>query len=271
MIGVKMRFKRIYIEITNLCNLNCDFCIKNQRKQKSMNIEEFGIILNKIKKYTNYIYLHVLGEPTLHPNINEFISLAKKKGFNINITTNGYLIDKIKYNKNIRQVNISLHSFQKKYKITLEKYLNNIFECADVMSQNNTYISYRIWTKNRDEDLIIKKLEQKYKIKINGNCKLNNNIFINFEKEFIWPDLNNNIYEKNGKCYGLIDHIGILVDGTIVPCCLDSLGIIKLGNIFNEDLKTILNKEKTKTIINEFKKNIKIEELCKHCKFLKRD
>ena len=29
-------YKKVYIEITNNCNLNCDFCIKNQRKNKFM-------------------------------------------------------------------------------------------------------------------------------------------------------------------------------------------------------------------------------------------
>lgn len=94
-----MRFKKIYIETTNLCNLNCDFCIKNRRKKEIMTIQNFKIILSKIKNYTNYIYLHILGEPLLNPKLNEFILLASNEGFNINITTNGYLIDKIKDNK----------------------------------------------------------------------------------------------------------------------------------------------------------------------------
>ena len=93
-----------------------------------MTIQNFKIILSKIKNYTNYIYLHILGEPLLNPKLNEFILLASNEGFNINITTNGYLIDKIKDNKNIRQVNISLHSFDVKYNVELKKYLNNIFD-----------------------------------------------------------------------------------------------------------------------------------------------
>ena len=103
---MKKRFKKIYVEITNACNLNCDFCIKNKRHSKFISIDEFKLLLDKIKDYTNYLYFHVLGEPLLHPKINELIDIASDN-FKINITTNGYLIDRIKDNKNIRQLNIS--------------------------------------------------------------------------------------------------------------------------------------------------------------------
>ena len=114
------KFKKIYIEITNACNLNCNFCIKNKRKIKNISKDEFLLILKKIKPYTNYLYFHILGEPLLHDNINEFIDIASKN-FKINITTNGYLIDKIKNNQNIRQLNISLHSFNIQYNVELIK------------------------------------------------------------------------------------------------------------------------------------------------------
>ena len=208
-----MRFKKIYIETTNLCNLNCDFCIKNRRKKEIMTIQNFKIILSKIKNYTNYIYLHILGEPLLNPKLNEFILLASNEGFNINITTNGYLIDKIKDNKNIRQVNISLHSFDVKYNVELKKYLNNIFDSVEELIKNDTYVSLRLWVKNKYSEDIINEVNNYYKVNITKNTKIKENLFFNFEKQFIWPDLNNSYYNESGKCYGLTDHIGILVDG----------------------------------------------------------
>lgn len=265
-----MKLKKIYIEITNICNLDCSFCIKNERKPEMMSLKNFEIILDKIKDYTDYIYLHILGEPLLNKDINDFINLASKKGFFINITTNGYLINKIKNNKNIRQINISLHSFDERYNKSLDSYLDDIFDCSQYLSKNNTYISYRLWVKSKYTNIIIKKLQEKYNIEIKKNLKLEKNIFINFEQEFIWPDLNNDIFIENGTCYALTDHIGILVDGTVIPCCLDTKGIIKLGNIFNNSLNHILNSKKALNMTNGFKNNKKIEELCKHCSFLRR-
>ena len=261
--------KKVYIEITNNCNLDCSFCIKNERKNKFMSLEEFKKILDKIKPYTNYIYLHVMGEALLHPKINEIIDLASKQ-FNVNITTNGYLINRIK-TKNIRQINISIHSFDKKYKINTEEYLNNIFSVVDKL--NNTYISYRFWVNNKNSkellNIINKHYNTNFKLEeLKKDNKINNHIFINTYNEFIWPDLNNDYYSEEGKCYALRDHIGILVDGTIVPCCLDSKGIIKLGNIFKDNLEELLNSDKVKNMLDGFKNNKKVEELCKKCNFL---
>ncbi|MBE6160523.1 MAG: radical SAM protein [Lactobacillales bacterium] len=263
-------YKKIYLEITNNCNLNCDFCIKNKRNKKYMEFDEFKLILEKIKEHANYLYFHILGEPLMHPNINEFIDYASSN-FKINITTNGYLINRIKNNKNIRQLNISLHSFDEKYNISLDKYMNNIFDTIDKL--NNTYIQLRFWVNNKNSKNIIDMINKRYNINIDlnsvkNNTRLKDNIFISISEYFDWPSLDNEFYSEEGKCYALKDHIGILVDGTVVPCCLDSLGNINLGNIFNEELNDIINKDRYQTMINNFKNNKKCEELCKRCNFL---
>ncbi len=265
-------YKKIYVEITNNCNLKCDFCIKNTRKTEYIEIEKFEEMLNKIDGYTNYLYFHILGEPLMHPKINELIDIAAKK-FEINITTNGYLIDRIKNNKNIRQLNISLHSYNELYGISLEKYLNKIFETVDILKKY-TYISYRFWINSKYNDKIITKLNQKYNTNltfetIKNNTTLTNNIFVSKINEFIWPDLDNKFENTCGKCYALKDHIGILVDGTIVPCCLDTKGIIKLGNIYKDELKNIIDSKRYKNMLIGFKKNKKTEKLCLKCGFLK--
>ncbi len=264
-----MKFKKIYIEITNSCNLNCSFCIGNKRKIKFMSFSEFKIILDKIKVYTNYLYFHILGEPLLHPLINEFIDYASEMGFNINITTNGYLINKIKSN-NVRQINISLHSFDLKYGIGLDEYLSNIFNSVSKLS--NTYVSYRVWLNSCYSCDILAKLSDFYGVSFDyssfDKVELSNNIFLSQFHEFIWPDLNNDYYSEKGRCYGLIDHFGILSDGTVVPCCLDSLGCISLGNVFESNLDDILNCDRVFNMIKGFKSGIKCEELCKHCCFL---
>ena len=263
-------YKKIYLEITNDCNLSCPFCIKNQRKKEYMNREDFLCILDKLKTFTKYLYFHVMGEPTLHPSINEYIDLASKY-FNINITTNGYLIDRIKNNKNIRQLNISLESFNPNYNVSLEKYMNNIFDTVDVLSKK-TYISYRFWGNNKYNDEIIKLINKKYGTnleldKIKNNTTISKNIFVSIKDEFIWPDLNNNYYEDRGKCYALRDHIGILVDGTIIPCCLDSKGTINLGNILKENLEDIINSTRYQSMLKGFKDNKKCELLCRKCSY----
>lgn len=260
-------YKKVYVEITNNCNLSCSFCPHNKRKNELISLDNFNIILNKLDGYTKYLYLHVLGEPLLHPDINALIDNAALKYY-VNITTNGYLIDHIKYNKNIRQINISLHSYNDN--ISLDKYMNNILESIDILSKN-TYISLRFWTNNKYSLDMLNYINNYFNTNINEikKCKVKENIFIDTDEEFIWPSLNNNIYNEYGKCYALKDHIGILVDGTIVPCCLDSDGIINLGNIYKDNLDDIINSKRYSDMINGFRNNKKCEELCMHCNFNK--
>lgn len=264
--------KKVYVEIINNCNLSCDFCIKNKRPNKFMTTEDFNIILDKLKGFTNYLYLHILGEPLLHPYINEFISLAGNKGYNLNITTNGYLISRIR-ETGIRQINISLHSYNKKYGVSLEEYMKNIFEKIEELPK--TYVSLRFWVKNADTSEMIEMINNRYSTNIkiedlqsNKSIKINEHIFVNSFREFIWPDLENDYYSTSGTCYALKDHIGILVDGTVVPCCLDSMGIINLGNIFRDNLDEILGAKRPQDMLNGFKNNKKVEKLCCKCNFL---
>lgn len=262
-----MRFKKIYIEITNGCNLNCSFCIGNKRSVKFMSFSEFAFILDKIKGYTKYLYFHILGEPLLHPDIIKFINYANDCGFFVNITTNGYLINRLKGVSSIRQLNVSVHSFDLKYGVSLDHYLSDIFDVIDSFS--DTYVSLRLWTDCSCD--ILFKIVNHYNLDVPtcyDNFKLSDRIFLSKFHEFIWPDFNNDYYSEVGKCYGLIDHIGILSDGSIVPCCLDSTPSICLGNIFYDDLDIVLNSDRVFNMINGFKNSYKCEELCRHCKFL---
>ncbi len=261
-------FKKIYIEITNNCNLNCSFCKGTKRDKEFIDLSKFKILLDKIDGYSKYLYFHIMGEPLLHPKINELINEASLR-YMVNITTNGYLIKKIENNKNIRQVNISLHSFNLKYKKSLDNYLDDIFNAVDKLVVNNTIICYRMWVNSEDKDKIIDRLNKKYNCKIldEKKIKLDNNVYFEIEDEFIWPSYDNNYFSIEGSCRGLRDHIGILVDGTIVPCCLDSDGIINLGNIYKDYLSDIINNELFREMKEGFLNNKKIHNLCKKCNF----
>ena len=254
------KFKKIYIEITNICNLNCPFCSKDNRKEQEMSLDNFEYILKQINDYTDYLYLHIKGEPLIHSKIEDILNLCFKYNKQVNITTNGTLLSKkYKLLDNVRQINISLHSLN-------EDKLLDVLKCGDYLSSKGVQIVYRFWT---NDDLLKKVLQYyDYKDEITNNFKLKNNIYLNRDKEFTWPSLNNKFISDRGTCYGLKTHLGILVDGTVVPCCLDT-GIINLGNVLEEEFFDILNKERTKNIITNFNNNKLVEELCQKCDFRK--
>ena len=173
-----MRFKKVYLEITNICNLNCSFCPGNNRVINLISIDDFNLILNSLEGYTKYLYFHLMGEPLFHPDINNLIDIASSR-FYVNITTNGYLISRIANNKNIRQVNISLQAFDNQNKKELTKYLNDIYDTVDNLLLNNTIINLRIWQDNKDTQNILKELENHYNVRITGNTKIKTNLYVN--------------------------------------------------------------------------------------------
>lgn len=276
-------FKKIYIEITNICNLKCKFCPDTKRKKQYISTEDFEEIISKIHKYTNLVCLHVKGEPLLHSKLDEILKILEKYNLKANITTNGTLIKEklevIKNSKAVRQVNFSIHSITQNENFN-EQYLNNIFECVSQL--NNLIISYRLWNLQsiKESDInanIIKSIEDYYNVENlqeylmeNDFFKLKENIFINQDVEFSWPDLNKESIIEKGRCLALKEQIAILVDGSVVPCCLDNDGDILLGNILEETMEDILNKPKTITIKKNFGDGIITCNLCKTCGFLKR-
>ena len=150
------KYNKIYIEITNNCNLSCSFCSKNNRRKRFLTIEEFTQILEKIHNRTDIIYLHVTGEPLLHPKLIEMIHLADKYHLKVNLTTNGVLFEKwakeLGHCKNISKINFSLHSENKK-----DNYLEDIFNNIKFLNKN-TIVIYRLWTlKNQELDKKSKK------------------------------------------------------------------------------------------------------------------
>ena len=277
---MKKRFKKIYIEITNRCNLNCSFCGKNKRDYRDMSLLEFELVINKIKKYTDYIYLHVKGEPLLYSNLDSLLSICDNYNIKVNITTNGvFLKEKLSVLMNhfcIRQINISLHSENNK-----KNYFLDVFSSGKILS-TKMFISYRIWDLkeyklNKKSTEIVNKIIEFYnlspvivdKLYNDKNIKIASNTFVNKENIFTWPDVDNDIL-VDGFCYGLKTHIAILSNGDIVPCCLDANGEIKLGNIFEDSLDDVLNGDIYKSLLKSFKDNKALHPLCKSCNFKNR-
>ena len=281
------KYKRIDIETTNICNLNCHFCPKTKRKYKFMNIKEFEKILYEIKPYTDYIFFHLMGEPLLNDNIGDFLELSYKMGFKVNLTTNGTLINNRKNillkSKALRQINFSLHSFEANdNEIDFYEYVNNIISFVKEAKSNTNIISaLRLWNfnssilkgeNNLNEDIInIIKNEFSYngdlleKLNKNNSVKISDRIYINGAEKFSWPNINIQEISDRGFCYGIRSHVGILVDGTVVPCCLDSEGNIPLGNIFEKDFESIINGDRAKNMFNGFSQRKKVEKLCRTC------
>lgn len=287
------KYKKVYLEITNVCNLKCSFCPETKRKAEFMSVETFEQILNQIKPFTDYLYLHVKGEPLLHPYLGHMLDISYDKGFKVNITTNGVLINQaaelLIHKPAVRQINFSLHSFDgNQNTISKDEYIDNILHFSiRALLESKIIITLRLW--NLDEAFmtedqrirnlaIIHKLEETFVLreKIQSNLseaksfKIGDRIFLHQDHEFKWPNLRAREDGCQGSCWGLRNQIAILVDGTVVPCCLDGDGVINLGNIHDRKFSDIINGERAEAIRMGFCNQQVVEELCRKCGYRKR-
>ncbi|GLX67984.1 radical SAM/SPASM domain-containing protein [Paenibacillus glycanilyticus] len=287
------RFKKFYIEITSICNLSCHFCPPTERAKGFISIEDFTSRLDQIKPFTDYIYFHLKGEPLLHPKIDELLDISHEKGFKVNITTNGTLLQKNKHKllskPAIRQMNFSLHSFDGHAGSTdKEGYIGNVLSFVrEAREQTDMITSFRLWNLTQDNmtnaerqrnreilSLIEKEFELDYlieeKVVPGSGVKIADRVYLNQDYEFEWPDLKAKEDDGKGFCYGMRNQAGILIDGTVVPCCLDGEGVIDLGNVNVQPFAEIIEGQRATNLIDGFSRREAVEELCRKCGYRQR-
>ena len=272
-------YNKVYVEITNICNMNCSFCHGHSRAPRQMTKEEFSLILDKLKEQTKYIYYHLMGEPLTHPMLPEFIKMAGERGYKSIITTNGTLLKKCGdelLTAGVHKVNLSLHSFESGSDQGHEQYVTELANFAKKASDNGVIVVFRLWNNGFDNgknetaiNLLKEKISGEWAQNTRG-IRIREKLYIEYGERFEWPDKAANIKGDRYFCYGLKDQFGILADGTVVPCCLDSDGVINLGNIFSDDIDSILNSKRATDIVEGFKCGKASEDLCKRCGYAQR-
>ncbi|MCM3698959.1 radical SAM/SPASM domain-containing protein [Paenibacillus macerans] len=287
------KFKKFYIETTSICNLACSFCPPTHRNAQFIKTEDFSKILDDIKPHTDYIYFHVKGEPLLHPKIDQLLDISHEKGFQVNITTNGTLIPKVKHKllgkPALRQMNFSLHSFDGHEGSTdREGYLSSILSFVrEAVASSELIISFRLWNLTKDNETNLQRkrnretlemIEQEFgldyrieeKVVPGSGVKLAERIYLNQDHEFAWPDLRAQEDDGKGFCHALRNQAGILVDGTVIPCCLDGEGVINLGNVYKTPFSDIIEGERANRLYEGFSRRVAVEELCRKCGYRQR-
>lgn len=296
------KFKKVYIEITNSCNLSCSFCPKHRRVSGALSPAEFTAIIEKIKHRGDNFYLHVMGEPLSHPHFTDILTACHTQNIKTNITTNGTLLQQqgdIILQNRVRMVSISLHSFEANIlNKSLEDYLEQIILFCKKALETDTIVELRLWNMDKESIYDVNKLnfqitnyiETRLGLQFNlpkaleekfysedapnrrkRNLKLIDNIYLGMAEHFDWPDISASTGAIcTGFCYGLRNQIAILSDGTVVPCCLDSNGDIPLGNILDDELDTILSSQRSVDMYNQFSNRKVIEPLCQTCGYMKK-
>ncbi len=269
------RFRKVYLEISNICNLQCHFCPGTKRKKHAMTEAEFCCALEKLRPYTDFLYFHLMGEPLCHPELERFQELAEKEGFRVILTTNGSLLGKqnkmLLGAKGLHKVNISLHSFEANdLPGSFAQYLADCFGFAKA-AEGKCIVTLRLWNQGGEDarnreilDTLKTWFPEPWTPEPRG-IRIGQRIYLEHGEKFDWPELSLEEGTENLFCYGLRDQIGVLCDGTVVPCCLDHEGDIALGNLFTQSLEEILASPRAVSIYDGFSRRQAVEPLCRRC------
>ena len=278
--------ERIYVEIGNICNLSCSFCTGTRRMKRQMTKEEFSLVCERIKPYTKYIYLHVMGEPLLHPGLDELLCVAKSFDLPVCITTNGVLLPSrghilLDHADIVHKVSVSLHATEGNGKDVRPEDLQRTVAFAKAAAERGIYVVLRLWNMDSGEGegqhMQNQKIEKMLRQSFAGEWqkrprgfRLGKNIFLEYDGIFTWPTDSCAEETDEGFCHALSSQMAILADGTVVPCCLDANGEIPLGNIFENTFSEIWLCERTQVMKKGFANRKMVEPLCKKCTFARR-
>ena len=275
----KLPYAKVYIEVTNVCNMHCSFCHGHSRPRRFMSEAEFASLLAALSGQTAYIYYHLMGEPLLHPLLPTFLSMARERGFRSVLTTNGTLLatrGKELLAAGLHKVSVSLHSFEGEDEGALFGYLSAVADFAEMAADGGVIVVLRLWNEGHDGGRN-KKILAYLRERLSGEwaentrgLRIRDKLHIEFGERFAWPDLAAEEGEDALYCYGLADHFGILADGTVVPCCMDSEGSLALGNAFCEPLAHILASPRAQGIREGFAHRQAKEALCRRCGYARR-
>lgn len=277
-------FKRIYLEITNVCNLHCSFCPGTHRHRHFLTVEEFTALVTRLQGHAEYLYFHVMGEPLLHPQLPQLLQIAASMGFKICLTTNGTLLrerlDVLLSAKRLHKISVSLHSFEgNDCPGDLADYITSSAQSCAALAQSGVICALRLWNEGgaQAENERIKSLLsdalgidlRTLSPDVRGNLKLAERLYLESAAKFDWPDM---AAPDCGVefCLGLRQQAAVLCDGTVVPCCLDGEGQIPLGNLFTQSFDEILASPRAKALINGFSRRRPSEELCRRCGYATR-
>lgn len=274
---------RVYLEITNVCNLRCAFCPGTARPPRFMSEAEFSLALTRLTAVTKYLYFHVMGEPLLHPSLVRFLDETRKAGMHAALTTNGVLLPRCGeaiLRTGLYKISVSLHSREANHgahwDAAAEAYFDGCFSFARRAASAGTISVLRLWNGDRADrsaqhtlnDRILERLHAYFPgdwEQTSRGLRLAPLCYLEEEEIFDWPDADAPEEHRYVRCHGTRDHIGVLADGTIVPCCLDGEGKIPLGNIFLDDVESVLASPRFTAMREGFLRGEAVEDLCRHC------
>ena len=286
-----MKFPKIYLEITNICNLSCSFCRGTVREGRFLAPETFRRYADEARGFTDYLYLHVMGEPLLHPDFEEILDIAAELGFRICLTTNGTLLPRrlsalVDRAESIYKISISLHAFEANTEARVGRdfstYIRDCAECAETLGDRGVIVALRLWNGdnpkavtpalNEGNEQVLALLRARFPDEWTPNRRgkrIGNGVYLEWGEKFDWPATDGSVpdYGPRAHCFAMKDHVAILSDGRVLPCCIDADGLMPLGDLNRAPLAEILQAPPARSFLAALADNKLDYPLCRHCNF----
>ena len=286
-----MKFPKIYLEITNVCNLSCSFCKGTERSKAFLSVPDFRRYAAAVRPYTDYLYLHVMGEPLLHPELETILDEAAALGFRVCLTTNGTLLpgrlealaDRAKA---LYKISVSLHAFEANTEartgMTFSEYLDGCLEAAEALGRRGVIVALRLWNcdnpdavtpaQNRQNETVLARLHERFPDEWTPNrrgSRLGEGVYLEWGEKFDWPTTDGSVPDRGTRahCFAMRDHVAVLCDGRVLPCCIDCDGVMPLGNLNEQTLDEILQGPPARAFAEALAQNRLNFPLCRRCNF----
>lgn len=208
----------VYIEITDICNLNCSFCpcgkanssavsLSANRPREFMSTELFERCIAEASTVAENVYFHVLGEPTLHPGFGLFLKRLEQTPLKLNLTTNGTTIARVSERllkfPAVRQVNISTHAYAELPPDDAREHLGDVLDFCRIalIARPDMYINLRLWnvgdaTSNSWNETMLAKVNEAFgtNVELGQFCSrhksfnVTGRIYLHQDSRFEWPE-----------------------------------------------------------------------------------
>ena len=281
---------------------------------------------NADKKIANKVHLHLMGEPTLQPELIEILKYGASQKVKTDLVTNiSTLVD-----KNIPKILDSLYGtltashmtptedtyhFRGKVGLSWERYNRNLRSLVReymkriakgiptsnditirVMVTQNTASNVSILATSNEANAILKEwndfvaqVEKEFKIAtfertnhdagdlLHGNnhasisYMLQRGIKLTFWRAFTFANTrvgdDFDLLEKNQSsfCPHPVTDVGVLWNGDVTLCCLDHDGELKVGNVQDSSLKSVIQNDAAEKLRASMLGKYPLPSICKTC------
>lgn len=276
------------VEITNRCNIRCPACPWHtcmRRKIHDMTWEEYCVILEKISPYAKAVCFYVMGEPFLNPDWYRIVKLTHEQGIKTIISSNGMLLEEnmekifasgldhlqvaVDGNDSQTHEQYRVGSNYLKIMAALEKLskMKDSRQCKNPEVVIQTLVTRQNENQIDEIKSIMNQLGFGFKTKKMhyGRTEIVSNknrpLFMPSNERFVRME-GKSYYSKGIPCVEM-QHMVILSNGDVVPCCIDFDASNKIGNIFSDSVMDIWTGQRRNSFIENY--NYRCNSFCEKC------